>query len=251
MLDFDRDAPDAVVEFENELVRKVPADTQSEIDEKALDRNTVKNNSTKHYVTMIEYGARADGATNDSGAFVKAMAAASVGDTIYVPRGSYKLSSSVEIGSDFEVEFESGAILSIDSGKVFTVSGTLRAGVYQIFDGLGTVSLADGSVSEIHPAWWDEDVIQDFTANDLTPSVAQGHYFKTANTSAKTITMFDGGFTGQVIRVIINDANTTVDFTGTHLKGNGGGDWTPSSGDHMTCLFDGTNWYCDVSDNTA
>jgi len=231
---------------ENEYTQKVPRDTQAEIDQKALANNTVKTNDTKHYVTMVDYGARGDGVTDDSGAFNKAIAAASVGDTIYVPRGTYLLSNSVTIASGTEVEFESGALLSIASGKVFTVSGTLRAGVYQIFSGSGTVLLADGAVSEIHPAWWGNSVIQNFADADATPSVAQGMYFKTANTGGTTITALNDGFTGQVVIVIINDANTTVDFTGTTLKGNAGGDWSASADDQMTCVFDGTNWYCHI-----
>lgn len=82
-------------------------------------------------------------------------------------------------------------------------------------------------------------------ANDTTPSVANrdGFYY-TANSNPTTISMFDDGISGQVIHVIINDGNTTIDFSGTNLKGNNGGDWTPNSGDTMTCFFNGTNWYC-------
>jgi hypothetical protein len=90
-----------------------------------------------------------------------------------------------------------------------------------------------------------------FTASDATPTVQGGNLFKTANALATTITAFDDGANGQEITVIINDANTTIDFTGTTLKGNAGVDWTPTTGDHMVCMFDGTNWYCNVSDNTA
>lgn len=90
-----------------------------------------------------------------------------------------------------------------------------------------------------------------FSANDATPSVANLWFVRTANTAGTTITAFDDGIRGQEIVVIINDANTTIDFTGTTLKGNGGADWTPTTGDHMTCIFDGTNWYCRISDNTA
>jgi hypothetical protein len=102
---------------------------------------------------------------------------------------------------------------------------------------------------------WDNIVdpqFQTFTANDTTPDVSRGKLFKTNNnTSTKTITMLDGGVDGAMVRIIINDAFTAVDFTGTNLKGNGGADWSPTSGDHMTCVFDGTDWYCDISDNTA
>jgi len=90
-----------------------------------------------------------------------------------------------------------------------------------------------------------------FTDGDATPDVGNGNIFKTANTGATTITMFDGGSNGQVIHVIIADANTTIDFTGTNLKGNAGVNWSPTTNDHMTCIYDGTNWFCTISDNTA
>jgi len=92
--------------------------------------------------------------------------------------------------------------------------------------------------------------ITTFLNGDTTPSVSAGNIFKTANTATTTINTFDGGVAGQEIKVIFGDNNTNVDFTGTGLKGNGGTDWSPVSGDHMTCIFDGINWYCDVSDNT-
>lgn len=91
---------------------------------------------------------------------------------------------------------------------------------------------------------------QTFGANDATPSVASGRNFATANTSATTITDFDDAKDGQEIVVWINDANTTIDFTSSGLKGNGGVDWSPASGDHMRCTYNGTDWLCEVFDNT-
>lgn len=88
-----------------------------------------------------------------------------------------------------------------------------------------------------------------FSPNDTTPSVAYYENYKTSNTGATSVSQFDDGRPGQRIVVVINDANTTIDFTGSFLKGNNGADWSPSSGDHMTCVFDGTYWYCDVSNN--
>jgi len=86
-----------------------------------------------------------------------------------------------------------------------------------------------------------------FDDRDGTPSVSPDRHFKTANTGATTITMFDDGTDGQLITVLIDDAFTTIDFTSTHLKGNGGVDWSPSAGEHMMCFFDGTDWYCDIT----
>ena len=90
-----------------------------------------------------------------------------------------------------------------------------------------------------------------FTAQDATPSVAGGHKFKTANTSATTITAFDDGYEGQEIFILINDANTTVDFSSTTLKGNAAADWACAAGDHIRATKEGSNWYCVVGDATA
>ena len=90
-----------------------------------------------------------------------------------------------------------------------------------------------------------------FAEDDATPSVAAGSYFVTANANATTITDFDDGVTGQQIIVEIGDANTTVDFTSSGLRGNAGVDWSPTTGDHMRCVYNGTDWLCEVSDNTA
>lgn len=89
---------------------------------------------------------------------------------------------------------------------------------------------------------------ESFTDADATPSVDGGDFYATANTSATTITALDDGVAGQEVTVKIGDANTTIDFTGTTLKGNGGADWSPGSGDFMTCRFDGTNWLCQVTE---
>ena len=96
-----------------------------------------------------------------------------------------------------------------------------------------------------------EPLIQTFTAGDTSPSVVGHNLFQTANTGSTTITDFDDGRVGQRIDVLIQDANTTIDFTASGLKGNAGVDWTPTTGDSMYCVYDGTDWFCIVSDNTA
>ena len=92
--------------------------------------------------------------------------------------------------------------------------------------------------------------VETLTADSATPSVATGRFFKTANSSA-TITTFTGGYITQEIRVLIADANTTLDFSGTTLKGNNGVDWTGAVGDTVNAWYDGTNWYCTISEATA
>lgn len=111
-------------------------------------------------------------------------------------------------------------------------------------------NLLTGNVSkQLNEAGGADNTIRIFADGDTTPSVKNGDIFKTANTGATTISIFDDGIKGQKITVIIGDANTVIDFTGTNLKGNSGVDWSPTTNDHLSCVFDGTNWYCDISKN--
>ena len=60
-----------------------------------------------------------------------------------------------------------------------------------------------------------------FSDGDTTPDVDGWGAFRTANTSATTITNFDNGFIGQVLRVRINDSNTTIGNGATIKTGTG------------------------------
>lgn len=94
--------------------------------------------------------------------------------------------------------------------------------------------------------------IASFGDGNATPSVVRGRLFKTANTGATTITMFNDGFAGQEISVLV-DANTTIAMnggTGANIYGNNGADWTPGAGGgKLDAWFDGTNWYCTVQNH--
>ena len=92
-----------------------------------------------------------------------------------------------------------------------------------------------------------EIIIETFADGDATPSVTSNstNVFKTANTSATTITTFDDGRVGQVIDIIFGDANTTLDFSGGGNMVNGTGvNATPAVNNQMKAIYDGTKWYC-------
>lgn len=144
------------------------------------------------------------------------------------------------------IAVRAGTINNTGAGTITTaygvyVNAVTAGGVnYAIYTNAGTVRLGGAMVCPF----------QAFGADDATPSVAAGKNFTTANANPTTITALDGGVDGQEVLVKIADANTTVDFTGTTMKGNGGSDWTPANGDFMRCTFDGTNWLCSVHDAT-
>lgn len=73
--------------------------------------------------------------------------------TIKFPRGTYKLSTSITFPSNIVLEFGNGAILSPDSAKIVTINGEIKAGLYRIFTGAGTISGSPLN-NTIYPDWF-------------------------------------------------------------------------------------------------
>ena len=84
-----------------------------------------------------------------------------------------------------------------------------------------------------------------FTPQDTTPSVLGGRTcFRTANTSATTITNFDDAKQGRVIYVWVHDADTTFGFSGSYLKGNGELNVLAPANSVWMFKCEGTFWTC-------
>jgi len=162
---------------------------------------------------------------------------------------TYTLTTNETVPSNITVWVEPGAIL--DGAGTLTINGPFAPGLTQCFGASITVTFGAGAVKQIHSEWFGNSSPYTLTANDPTPSIGKGYLFKTANTIATTISDFTSGITGQEIKILINEANTKIDFSGTNLKGNNGADWSCSSGDSMVCVFDGTNWYCIISSGST
>ena len=93
-----------------------------------------------------------------------------------------------------------------------------------------------------------------FIASDATPDVSLGRNF-ISSTTGVTITDFDGGVSGQEIRVISGGA-TVYDTTSTNLSGSSVNITTAAGDTTMWLCEDGTTWrllgYVDISvDNSA
>ena len=109
-------------------------------------------------VTHEDYGAVGDGSTDDEPAIDLARIDATAnGGVLYFPGGTanntYRISTSITFDSDITLVFGPGAKLSIDSGKVVSVSGHIADCVHQIFDGSGTVA-GHPQNDFVRPEWW-------------------------------------------------------------------------------------------------
>jgi hypothetical protein len=112
-------------------------------------------------------------------------------------------------------------------------------------DGNLKVKFGDGVVNTIAT---DQVGVTTWAPGDTSPSVSgTGSNFRTANVGLTTITALDDGYEGQEVVVVINDAFTKIDFTGTNLKGNASVDWTPGVGSFMRCTRVASVWYCTVT----
>lgn len=80
-----------------------------------------------------------------------------------------------------------------------------------------------------------------YTAGTTTPSVSGVSYMVIANSAPTTITNFTGGQAGQVIYLLFDDANTTVNRSNAYLAG--GTNFVSTANDTLTLVSDGTYWY--------
>lgn len=79
-----------------------------------------------------------------------------------------------------------------------------------------------------------------YTPGDTTPSVLDSGILSISNAGAVTITQFDDGVTGQIIYLIFEDANTTINRANCVLAG--GVNFTSSANDVLVLIKTATVW---------
>jgi len=104
----------------------------------------------RQFISVMDFGATGDGSTNDRASIPLAEAAG----YCFFPKGTYAIASNLTITGD--MFFASGAKLKPASGVTITVTGSIYAGIYQIFDTSagGHVSLVGAKANCCYPEWW-------------------------------------------------------------------------------------------------
>ena len=167
------------------------------------------------------------------------------------------LSTPAIVGDEFRIIFNQvSTVLTPDPTAAKLTDGvtapTAIVGLAQLY-----VDVADGNLkvrfgdAVTKTLAVDYGGLQSFSNSDATPTVLGKKHFITPVTPPAAYTAFDDGVFGQEILVRVDSAGVVFDFSGTTLKGNGGVDWSPDSGDFLTATFDGTNWLCQITDVTV
>lgn len=148
--------------------------------------------------------------------------------TITLEKGTYSVGTSFTIPSNVAIRMNNGAILEVATGVTLTINGPFEAGSYQVFDcvGTGAVTFGSGSVSEVYPEWWGENITPG--ATDMTAAVqtaintlkTKGGIVKFQSTqyALTTIIMNSSDYSGiQLVGSSMSKTVLTFSTTGTAL----------------------------------
>ena len=135
--------------------------------------------SHKKYKLLSEYDDLADAISSIGGS-----------ETTLVVATTHTVTASATLPTNVELQFARGGQISVNSGQTLTINGTIRAGRYQIFAGLGTVTTsATGIQDTIFPEWWGDNTTKGST--DMTAEIQAAIDFAeagvTANLTAPTV----------------------------------------------------------------
>lgn len=138
-------------------------------------------------------GAKGDGIVDDRDA-INRLITEIMGSsgTIFFPRGTYLLNDDLTIPAGVNVVMGDGAKFSINVGDILTLNGSLQAGAYEVFDGLGTIN-GTFSADLVVPQWFSSTVVN-LTVNVTTPvgnvSAPQGTLFPFFNKTVNVGELF-------------------------------------------------------------
>lgn len=105
-------------------------------------------------INVIDSGAAGDGKTDNSKIFTNLLTF--IGNkavTLNLQKGIYRFGSNITIPSNVTLNFEEGAVISVDSEKTFTINGAFNANASPIFTGPGNV-IGSTVPNGVYPQWW-------------------------------------------------------------------------------------------------
>ena len=179
-------------------------------------------------VSVLSYGAKGDGVTNDTAAVQAALdASITLGKKLFFPAGTYKIATSLSntTGGNIDLEFDVGAVLDCSTSTAstaITLGGSLGAGVALS----SNANKGDSSISATGHGLVAGDIVQ-IVSTDLRNSTRVDYYkgeiAKVASVSGSTInfdTPLYDGYTAATTSVYKCTA-ATVRIRGITIRHNG------------------------------
>ena len=119
------------------------------------------------------------------------------------------------------LKIENGGQITINSGKVLTINGTLVAGIQQVFYGTGTVVFGQASVTDVYPQWW--GAYSNNTNPTITTAALNAAFTSTNASLVSRVRLIAGTYstnaplniTGQIMIVGDGKANTAINVVGS------------------------------------
>ena len=104
-------------------------------------------------LTVKDFGATGDGATDDRADIAAALVGAAGGD-LYFPAGIYRISGALTLTAGVNCIFANGAALKPDNGVEVTVAGEVQAGNWRIFDVSAAGTFDTGALARSNIKWF-------------------------------------------------------------------------------------------------
>jgi len=136
---------------------------------------------------------------------------------------SEAVTSDLVIPSTLSVVMVRPGLITVSSGKTLTINSPFQTGLFQVFNGSGSVLFGKGSVAEVYPEWW--GAVQ-YANGDSSAA------FQKAVDSGKAVYISAGDWL----------CNFTITKSNVLIRGNGG---------RSTRLFPYTNTDCIKIDSTS
>lgn len=167
------------------------------VDDPTNGRTNVTATSAQYFVNVKDHGAVGDGSHDDTSAFLGALSALASNGTLFVPVGTYKLTSSFSFGTVL-VKFDRGGILKPSAGAAITAPFIEAADTQQIVDLTAGGTFLVLNHQEIYAMWFGAK--GDDTTDD---TVAIQAALDSANASRQTVSALTYGELDSVATVIL------------------------------------------------
>lgn len=124
-------------------------------------------NNSYEVNALLTYGS---GSVYTDATITSALTALGTSDkaTLLLTPGTWTISDDITITSNITLKVPAGALISVASGKTLTINGPLEAGMYQVFDCVGSGKVVFSNIENVYVQWF--GAVSDYSGGTGTNS---------------------------------------------------------------------------------